>query len=63
VRSGIFLEWNNKKCCLVTAVMYYYVHDFFNMNFSSSPFYLSLLICLSVANLHCLISEGDMDDV
>lgn len=63
VRSGIFSEWNNKKCCLVTAVMYYYVHNFFNMDFSSSPPYLSLFICLSVANLHCLINEGDTDDV
>jgi hypothetical protein len=62
-RGRVFLEWNNKKCCLVTAVMYYYVHDFFNMHFSSSPSYLSLFICSSVANFHCLIGEGDMDDL
>jgi hypothetical protein len=63
VRGRTFLEWKNKKCCLVTAVMYYYVHDFFNTHFSSSPSYLSLFICLSVPNLHCLINEGDMDDL
>jgi hypothetical protein len=36
---------------------------FSNMHISSSPSYLSLFICFSVPDSHCLINEGDMDDL
>lgn len=55
VRGRTFFERKNKKCCLVTSVMYYYVHDCLNMNFSSpfnSYLYVSLTyIVLSVKTI------------